>query len=337
MTMLSIVVPVFNCEDYLNDCIQSILNQSYRDFELILVNDGSTDNSLNVCEKCYNEDKRIKIINQQNVGVSCARNRGIDVAQGDYIIFVDADDYIKENFFEKLMSCALKNNSELVISGFSVACGKVSNDTDILMKNAGLIGNLNLLGLMITMRKDRVRENIWRCLFSKSLLQNHNIKFKENMKIAEDFLFFLQAANSAKNVYVLPEELYVYRVNSQSVTAKFIISLHDDMVCVDDWISENVCRNHPELLNGYQERLINTYLRSIQNLCLPKTPYSLAERVKIALNYSKNNDYKIALKNTVADKNKFSKVDCLSIKILKKHLVRSYVILYSIYKKFKKM
>ena len=119
LKLISIIVPVYNAEKTIKKCIDSILAQTYRNFELILINDGSRDSSLNILKEYENTDERIVVISQENSGVSVARNKGIDSARGDYIIFVDSDDYISENALEVLKGEIEKNSKlDMVISGF---------------------------------------------------------------------------------------------------------------------------------------------------------------------------------------------------------------------------
>ena len=118
MPLISIIVPVYNVESYLKRCIESILNQTFRDFELILVNDGSTDNSEIICKEYALKDERIKYFYQRNKGVSEARNKGIDNSSGEYIQFIDSDDYVDENFLEIVVNRFKRDNSDIVFIGF---------------------------------------------------------------------------------------------------------------------------------------------------------------------------------------------------------------------------
>ena len=115
---ISIIIPIFNTEKYLKTCLNSVLNQTLKEIEIICINDGSTDNSLKIIEEYASKDKRIKFISQKNNGVSYARNKGLEIATGEFIGFVDSDDYASKNFFEKLYNSALKTNSD-------IACGEI--------------------------------------------------------------------------------------------------------------------------------------------------------------------------------------------------------------------
>ena len=111
--LVSVIVPVYNVEKYLEECLDSIINQTLEDIEIICVNDGSTDNSLKILKKYAKKDNRIKIINQKNCGLGCARNSGLNQSQGDYIFFLDSDDYLNPNILEKLYPKALESHSEI--------------------------------------------------------------------------------------------------------------------------------------------------------------------------------------------------------------------------------
>ena len=126
--MISIIVPVYNVEKYLSRCLDSILVQTYRDFELILVDDGSTDRSGAICDEYASRDERIKLIRQSNQGLSVARNVGLDAARGDYIGFVDSDDYIHPETYQILLDALLKYDADLSVCGFNYVCENVIED-----------------------------------------------------------------------------------------------------------------------------------------------------------------------------------------------------------------
>ena len=121
--LVSIIVPVYNVEKYLSKCIEILINQTYTNIEILLINDGSTDNSKKICEQFKEKDSRIKLINKENGGLSDARNKGLQEAIGKYIAFVDSDDYVEKNYIETLYSLITKFNSEIAIADFRVIKG----------------------------------------------------------------------------------------------------------------------------------------------------------------------------------------------------------------------
>ena len=118
--LISIIVAIYNVDQYLEQCIDSIINQSYKNLEIILVNDGSTDNSKNICDYYSEIDKRIKVVHKKNGGVSSARNTGIDIATGDYIAFVDSDDYLELNMYETMINNLEQNQCDMGVCGYSI-------------------------------------------------------------------------------------------------------------------------------------------------------------------------------------------------------------------------
>ena len=131
--MVSVIIPIYNCEKYLNECISSVLGQTYKDFELILVDDGSTDNSLNICYEFAKKDSRIIVIHQENGGVSSARNKGLKNAKGEFITFVDSDDYVENDWLKMLLTAILANNADVSICGI-----KFDNKLRCLCENNSL-------------------------------------------------------------------------------------------------------------------------------------------------------------------------------------------------------
>lgn len=220
MITISIIVPIYNCEQYLRLCLDSILRQTLRDFELILVDDGSTDSSYNICEEYLNKDRRIKLLTQENMGAWSARNTGLKIANGNYIGFVDADDYIVETMFEKLYTAITKVNAEIAMcqaishdNGGRVSYSYNSFDSGELL-DKDIIKN-EVLPLMIAPEKEneigkKLLLPMWCRIFKKELLINNQIKFR-NHKNGQDALFSIEATCKANSMVIIDEFLYHYR------------------------------------------------------------------------------------------------------------------------------
>src|SRR5690606_6348044 len=131
----SIIIPIYNAEKYLVRCIQSILDQTYQNFELILVNDGSQDNSLSISERYAKKDDRIKVVSQKNQGVSSARNRGIELAKAEYVTFIDSDDFIASDYLKIFSSDAEIHNADIMISGTIIKYEKSLKQKDIIIRH----------------------------------------------------------------------------------------------------------------------------------------------------------------------------------------------------------
>lgn len=209
MAKISIVVPIYNSSKYLNKCLDSLVNQTLEDIEIILINDGSTDESEKIVKEY--KDKRIKYISKKNEGIGKTRNRGIREASGEYIAFVDSDDYLNEHFCEYMYKKASKCNCDLVICDFFEDRGNLYgikfNDFEdtSLIETPSLINNINL--------------GPCNKLYSLELLKSNNIYFEENLKY-EDAPFVVKAIKSANKIGKVNDFLtyYVIHENSETTT-----------------------------------------------------------------------------------------------------------------------
>jgi len=210
---LSIIIPVYNVGEYIGECLESILNQPFKDFEVICVNDGSTDNSLEILEKYKEKDNRIIIIDKKNEGSGIARNAGIDIARGEYLFFIDGDDGIEENTLEEIINKADELNTDiLVFGGLSYYNGKP--------QNGGYSANklpkkyLNKIVCAKDIKKDvfKFPSTAWTKLYRRSLFTENNIKF-QNIKVGQDQLPFFHSMIVAKRIAIYPKNIYKYRKN----------------------------------------------------------------------------------------------------------------------------
>ena len=210
MTSISVIVPIYNSEAYLDKCISSLINQTKKDIEIILVNDGSTDKSEEII-KSY-KDKRIKYYKNKNKGIGYSRNFGIDKSNSKYIMFLDSDDYLDINACEKLFNKIEKDSSDVVISDFTIVHNgnekveviKEFKKTN-LNKNSDILLDINL--------------SPWNKIYSSKLIKDNNIRFPEDIKY-EDVLFVLACLDKANNISKLNKALnyYVVRDNSETKT-----------------------------------------------------------------------------------------------------------------------
>lgn len=218
MPKISIIVPVYNVEEYLTNCIESLLNQTFKDFELILVNDGSTDNSLEICKKYKNIDNRICIVDKKNGGLSSARNAGLDVAKGDYIGFIDSDDYVHPEMYEILYKKMVENSADISLCNFK----KVYNYDEELLKNNKNIEQKILIESMsnIEALEKMDEENgvvlivAWNKLYKRDLFRN--LRYKHGA-IHEDEFIVHRILYDAKKVIYVNEQLYFYMQRDGSI------------------------------------------------------------------------------------------------------------------------
>lgn len=234
--MVSIVVPVYNVEKYLRQCVDSILSQSYKDFEIILVDDGSTDNSGTICDE-YAENPVIRVFHKQNEGLGMARNTGIDAAKGDYVAFLDSDDYWYSDALEKLMSAIEQNGADTCIGGYT----RVNNEGEVLLAERpqnevfrdGRAKDEFFPRLMGSLpdKKDSFRPSVWNSVYSLKLIREHNVRFpSEREYIAEDIVFDTDYYRRSQCVCTIDSASYCYRVTPGSLTQSYKPDRFDKVV-----------------------------------------------------------------------------------------------------------
>lgn len=213
--LVSIIIPVYNVEEYLNACLSSACNQTYKNIEIIVIDDGSTDGSGKICDFFGNNDSRIKVVHQKNSGVSHSRNVGLNLARGKYISFIDGDDYIKNNMIE-LMISNIKSNYDLCVCNFNI-----DNDSNIKYKTFKINENLTLKDYCNQMLYGNSIEGVvWNRLYNKSIL--NDIRFNEDLYLLEDLVFNIEYLKKIKSVFYINEPLYYYRKRANSALRKGI-------------------------------------------------------------------------------------------------------------------
>ena len=208
--MISVIIPVYNVENYLRQCLDSILNQTYTDFEVICVNDGSTDNSLNILNEYAKKDSRIKVISQKNKGLSGARNTGLKFANGEYICFVDSDDYVKETYLETFMKYIGQTD-----------CVQVNFETSITeewIKKYYKQYSHNYKNKLFKMSPKiycHTHMGVWDAIYKMEIIKKYKIRFPEG-RIFEDHPFKYKYLCHCKNIYWINSKLYYYRIQRES-------------------------------------------------------------------------------------------------------------------------
>lgn len=204
---VSIIIPVFNTEKKLVDCLESVKNQSYKNFEVILIDDGSSDSSREICDNYSKKDNRFRVKHCKNSGVSIARNIGIDISKGDYIIFVDSDDKVKSNMLEDMVYNLEQYNSDVVISGLTF----VDGENIIKEINPNMKGTIGLdIWEYISKDNTGLFGYVPNKLYKSDIIKNHDIRFDENKKIQEDLDFALSAYSYCNSFYLINESYYLY-------------------------------------------------------------------------------------------------------------------------------
>ena len=211
--LITIIIPAYNAADYLERCVQTLLNQTHKHLEIIVVNDGSTDGTGKLLDELAQKDPRIKVIHQENRGVSESRNIGLDLATGDYIGFSDADDEAAPDMYELLYTNLINNNADISHCGFQL------NKLDDAVKFHGtgaLLLQTGSEGVKELLSGKRVEPSVCTKLYKKSLL--HNARFPADIKINEDMLFNVAAFKRAKKIVFEDVVKYYYRYNEASAS-----------------------------------------------------------------------------------------------------------------------
>lgn len=219
--IVSIVVPVYNGENYIEDCIRSILNQDYKNIEVIVVNDGSSDGTEKIVEKILLGDKRVKLITQTNHGVSAARNAGIKISSGVYVTFVDADDTVKSDYISYLYHNAVQYNADISLTPFPnkitnrIEHSSNSDIDDAVEVWTGKQATVNMLYYKVVISS-------WNKMFRINFLRDNGIEFDKNLSYGEGFEFTVKAFQKCNKVVVGHRKIYNYRVdNKNSVMTTF--------------------------------------------------------------------------------------------------------------------
>lgn len=213
--LVSIIIPIYNVEKYLKDCIDSVINQSYREIEIILVNDGSTDLSYEICLEYKKRDKRIKVINKPNGGLSTARNEGIERANGNYLVFIDSDDFVDNKMIETLMKAVKYYNAEIVCCNYDF----VDENSNYIKKHKIRVKtNLEYTreeAQDLLLYSDYFRCYAWNKIYKKELFEN--VRYPDG-KIYEDIYTTFRLFEKSKKIVFLKKSLYHYRVRINSIT-----------------------------------------------------------------------------------------------------------------------
>lgn len=244
--LISIIIPVYNVEQYLSKCLESIIKQTYNNIEIILIDDGSSDNSKKICDEYLQKDSRIVVIHKDNEGVSIARNTGLDIAKGEYISFIDADDYIDQDMYEFLLNNLIENNADISSCGYN----KVFEDR--IEKGIGSDSNLlldNVDAVKETIKKRNLFPSVWAKLYKKDCIGD--IRFNPSIKLSEDYLFCFETACRCQKYFHSKQSKYNYVMRESSALHTIRYINYDDFK-VSQFILKQVERKYPELL-GYAE------------------------------------------------------------------------------------
>lgn len=215
---ISIIIPVYNAEKYLRKCIGSVIAQTCKDWEMILINDGSKDDSLAICQEYAEMDERIRVIDKENGGPSSARNKGLEEARGKYVYFMDADDWIEKNFLESFFNLNLNpndDNYDIIFQGFVRESSGGREDKSFAMNADTSI--MSKEEIICRLYKEHVYGWSWCKLFRREIIDKYHLRFDESLRLWEDELFTTEFLQHADKIKTINSHLYHYICHTESI------------------------------------------------------------------------------------------------------------------------
>lgn len=261
---ISVIMPIYNAQENLEEAIRSVEKSSFLDYELLLIDDGSTDNSPHICQRFAKKNEKIKYIRQENAGVASARNRGLEIATGEYVAFLDADDSLSENMLEKMCIAVANTNADVCMAGWNEWRGNEKKANKIVSEDLlvdGQEGTKQLALMLLTSGHINssyekispyfIMGVVWNSIYRRKFLEYNQIHFFCFWNNEDDWIFNIQCYNKADKIYLLNESLYNYRIDDKSLSHKkrYIEDLYHKRRKGIDWIwktMDELCQNETE-------------------------------------------------------------------------------------------
>lgn len=333
---ISVIIPVYNVQNYISECIESLINQTFKDIEIILINDGSTDRTGEICRKYSENDNRILLIDKKNEGVSIARNIGLSMAKGEYIAFVDSDDFIDDNMLEIMYDKAIETKADIIRCNARILRGSSKNnilkETEVYSK---LLDKVDFIEEIV--KKDIVIGNnamvVWGNLYKKDVIKLNKLKFKQIC--LEDYLFNMQYFKHVERYCLISNRLYNYRVLNNSLSRTFNVNIFNDLLFVEN--ERQIFFKELNILDKENEILASKwFLKYIENIIyiinLYKNKLSRNEKYEYIYNIVTNHIVKKNI-SKLKDKNRMNLLE----KLIYRERVFEIIILYSIKSKLYKV
>ncbi len=232
LMLISVIIPAFNCEKSIQRTVNSIISSGLTDYEIIIVNDGSTDKTASVCNSFCSQYSFIKYSEQENSGVSAARNRGIRIATGEYILFFDADDTAEDKVFSECVDIIKSEKPDILVFGMSFDYyknGKLYRREKLVPEQTGMLNKTQIKAELESLYNTNSLTSSCNKIYRRALIRDNNILFNTNYFLMEDFLFSLECLKVCENIYCLPKALYYYRQSENEKNAFNRLKRIDDL------------------------------------------------------------------------------------------------------------
>lgn len=278
MSAISVIVPVYNVEKYLNKCVKSVLAQSYPDFELILVDDGSADNCPAMCDEFAEEDSRVRVIHKENGGLSSARNAGVEQAGGDFVFYLDSDDYIEETALEELLFAQKETGADIVVGNYYYTYDDHESLAEVFEKPVRQFSNQDAMLQLVT---GKIQTFAWGKLIRKKAAKKY--RFPEG-KLFEDHFWTHRIFADAESVTVIEKPIVHYLQRNESISYSVTLKRLD---VLDGWAvrKEFLQKNYPSFIKSYMVHITGQFL-NLAWLCLVKMKKDKKEAFGVLRNFS---------------------------------------------------
>ena len=279
--LISVIVPAYNVEKYLDSCIQSVLQQTYHNWELILIDDGSKDESGSIADQYKQTEDRIRVVHQQNAGVSAARNQGLDMVTGNYVMFLDADDELTTDCLDKLLKTAIENHADIV-------AGKCLEDRNLSRKSDEITIWRGEEALKNALMDNPFTYSAWAKLFCREIIGE--TRFVPEIKINEDSYFVFQLLTKKPTFVGIEDEVYLYRENPDSASRSAFSDKFFDVLRVADLKNEVIESQFPEMANLANNMQLKARMNLLRLLALRTATeyYNLEKEMLVWVRKNKN-------------------------------------------------
>jgi glycosyltransferase involved in cell wall biosynthesis len=338
---VSIIVPIYNVEPFLEQCVQSLVDQTCQDIEVILVDDGSPDKCGEICDRFAAEYPIVKVIHQENQGVSVARNTGMDAAQGEWLMFVDGDDWVELDIVEKMLPYAEEKGCDILVGSYfletknhsKLECfGKLSGYMLCEKDKLRLFASCFYLQSLRNTRFSHAIGGPWAKLLRKNLLLKHELRFLPGLTQSQDILFSLYAFQNAAKIALLDPPHYHYREHTLSTTRKYM-SDHDTM---GEVFVENVSAFTQKYYGGKGQAIVSSmavlyFIRNSRKILHKEAPYTFPQALLMVKAMAGREPYKTAIRNFSLVEVRFAHSKMLAATLIK---LRCYLLFCLLFRLF---